>query len=102
MVRMGSQRLKPSLALSLLTATIARSSAPLHEVRHSAAMGDGIATQPPRVMTEPCDLVEMHEGRRALTRATLTEQVRERSFVNHGYPAATRGSVLAFTRRPSA
>jgi hypothetical protein len=26
-------------------------------------------------------------------RATLTEQVRERSFVNHGYPAATRFGV---------
>jgi hypothetical protein len=36
------------------------------------------------------------------TRATLTEQVRERSFVNLGCPGTTCGSVSAFTRRPSA
>jgi putative transposase len=42
--------------------------------------------------------VEMHEGRRALTRATLTEQVRERSFVNLGCPGTACGSVSAFTR----
>jgi hypothetical protein len=34
-------------------------------------------------MAEPCDLVEMHRCRRALTRATLTEQIRWCSFVNH-------------------
>jgi hypothetical protein len=39
-------------------------------------------------MTEPCDLVEMHEGRRALTRATLTEQIRDRSFVSLGCPGS--------------
>ena len=84
--------------------------------RHSAAMGDGIAdSEPPRGVNAACDLVEMQESSASSTRATLTEQVRERSFVNHGCPGTSyprfdvpaarprpRGSVSAFTRRPSA
>jgi hypothetical protein len=46
------------------------------------------------VVTEPCDLGEMQESGRALTRATLPEQVRERSFVNLGCP----GTTLEFGR----
>ena len=66
-------------------------------------------------MTDAGDLVEMRE-RSASSHAgnLVTEQVRARSFVNHGCPgsfyprvrrpsrpATTRGSVSAFTRRPS-
>ena len=53
-------------------------------------MGDGIAdSEPPRVTTDACDLVEMHERSARCHAATLTEQDR--------VPAA---SNLASTSRP--
>jgi hypothetical protein len=47
-------------------------------------------------------LTRCRKGWRTPTRATLTEQVRGRSFLNLGRPGTTCGWWPAFTRRPSA